>query len=187
MLDYEQSIAKLIDRVKQIHGSTWSPTPEAKALEALANKLDETIKMMDADTYWDIEEAFNQPQPGRIRDDGTKEPDIDRSGHYSSIRWAMYELAEFARTKKEELPNPKKKHALPFAAIGLLHIMYQAGMARPKLYDQSDAVKELGRICDAANIVLSPERLRGALTKALETFDPLYCDDGVNEILVFTQ
>lgn len=187
MLDYEQSIAKLIDRVKQIHEVNWSPTPEAKALEALANKLEETIAMMDESAYWELEDAFDQPQQGWVRFDGTREPDIDRSGRYASIRWAMYEVAEFARAKKDELPNPKKKHALPFAAIGLLHIMYEAGKERPKLYDRSEAVKELGRICDAANIALSPERLRGALTEALATFDPLYCDDGVNGILVFVQ
>jgi hypothetical protein len=187
MLDYEKSISKLIERVAMINSAKWSPTPEANALETLATRLDETIALIDEDTYWDLEEAFNQPSPGAVRFDGTTEPDVDRAGHYASIRWGMYELAEFARRKKEELPHRNKKHALPFAAIGLLHIMYRAGKDRPKLYDNSDAVKELERICKGAGVFLSSESMRGALSASLKSFDPAYLDDGIGDILVFAQ
>lgn len=187
MLDYEQSIAKLIDRVKQIHEAKWSPTTEAKALEALAKKLDETISMMDMSSYWGLEDSFNQPQRGVVRLDGTKEPDIDRSCRYASVRWAMSELAEFARSKKGELPDPRIKLALPFAAMGLLHIMYQSGKSRPSLYDNGEVVNKLRDICSAAGIVLSPEALRNALKKALDSFDPLYQNDGIADILAFAQ
>lgn len=187
MLDYEKSIAKLIERVGLIHTSGYSPTEESKALNALAQKLDETIGLMDQDSYWELEDAFNQPSPGSVRIDGSKEEDVERAGRYANIRWGMYELADFARRKKGELPHRNKKHAVPFAATGLLHIMYQAGKDFPKLYDHSEAVKELGRVCNGANIVLSAERLRGALTESLESFDPNYRDAGIDEILVFAQ
>lgn len=187
MLDYEQSIIKLINRVKLIHEANWSPTPEAKALDALAQKLNETIAMMDESTYWGLEDAFNQPERGWVRFDGTKEPDIDRSGRYAAVRWAMHELAEFAMAKKSELPNSREKRALPFAAMGLLHIMYQSGSDRPSLYINGDAIKKLGDICNDAGIALSPESLKGALKNALDSFDPLYQNDGIVDILVFSQ
>ena len=187
MLDYEKSIAKLIERVGQINESGWSPTPEANALKELAEKLEEVISLMDRDTYWQLEDAFNQPERGWVRDDGTREPDIDRAGRYAAIRWGMRELSEFAITNRNELPNPKKKHALPFAATGLLHIMYESGMDRPTLYNDGFAVKELTRICTGAGIYLSTETLRGALKKALDQFDPLYRDAGISDILIFTQ
>ena len=187
MLDYERSIPKLTETVGLMHSTKWSPTPEAKALELLAKKLDETITLMDRNTYWELEEDFNQPIRGRVHLDGTREPDIDRAGSYAGIRWRMHELAEFARSKKDELPHPNKKHELPFAAMAILHIMYQAGKDRPTLYDNSEAVKELGRVCNGAKIILSPERLRGALAASLESFDPNYMEAGVEEILVFAQ
>lgn len=187
MLDYDKSISNLIERVRLINSAGWSPTPEANALEELEKRLNETIALMDKDAYWDLEEVFNRPSPGAVRSDGSTEPDIDRAGHYASIRWGMYELAEFARRKKDELPHRNKKHALPFAAIGLLHILYQAGKDRPKLYDNSDAVKELERVCKDAGIFLSSESIRGALATSLKSFDPAYQDEGIGDILVFAQ
>lgn len=187
MLDYEKSIAKLIERVCLIHTSGYSPTEEGKALDALAQKLEETFALMDQAKYWELEYAFNQPGPGSVRIDGSKEEDIERAGRYANIRWGMHELAKFARRKKGELPHRNKKHAVPFAATGLLHIMYQAGKGCPKLYDNSEAVRELGRVCEGAGIVLSAERLRGALTASLESFDPNYRDAGIDDILVFAQ
>jgi hypothetical protein len=188
MLDYDKSINKLIERVKLIHQGKWSPTPEAKALAALAKTLEEAAALMDRHIYIELEEAFNQPLPGQRRRDGAMEPGIERDRNYAGIRYGMLQLAEFAKDTKAELPKPNKKYALPFAASGLVRIWYQAGKDRPALHDKSEAVIELGRICESINIQLSPESLRNALSVALKSFDPNYDEQGIdNDIIVVDQ
>lgn len=185
MLDYEKSIDRLIERVKLINTSDWKPAQEIKELGDLINQLKNLAAMMDMDCYWDLEEEFNQPQEN-WQSDGTTGPKIERAGFYSSLRWKLLELAEFAAKKKESLPNPRQRHALPFAAKGLLHIMRECNMDRPALYNDSKSVQELKRICEAAGIVLSNERLRGALSEALADFSPTnHRCDGMEGLFVF--
>lgn len=187
MYDYDKSISKLANRVRLMHESNWSPTPEAKALEELAMQLEQTAALMDRDCYWYLEEEFNKPTLGYVRFDGTREPQIDRSGQFANVRYRMIELADFARQQKNELPNPRKRSAPPFAAVALLHIMYQCGKPRPSLYDNSDAVLALGVVLEKAGICLSKERLRGLLTDALKSFDPCYMNEGIEDVLVCGQ
>ena len=188
MYDYRESKLRLIDLVREMHQSDWSPTPKSKALEALAKRLCETADLLSESRWTLLEEAFNADPPPATGIDGLPIPLSEhRAGRYRELRYRLYELADFARSEKDRLPNPRERPAVKFAATGLLHIMYQCDFQRPTLYDNSAAVGELEEVCNAASIVLSRERLRGVLSEALSTFDPLMFDSRITAILAHRQ
>lgn len=188
MFDYDKCISRLIDLVARINTSTWTPTPESKALGELANKLDQTASLLAEHRWIHLEEAFNADPPPDIGFDGMPIKNTEyRAGKYAGLYRGIEELAEFARKEKEKLPNARKKRAVKVAALGLLHVRYQCGHGQPSLYDQGEEVTALLGICEKANMVLSRERLRGLLKEALDTFDPTFCSNEIAEIFVLSQ
>lgn len=188
MYDYDKSISRLVDRVTKINESTWTPTAEAKALNDLANKLDETAALLAEHRWIYLEEAFNADPPADIGIDGIPIKNTEyRAGKYASLYRGIEELAEFSRKEKALLPNAREKRAVKFAALGLLHVRYQCGYRRPSLYDQSEEVTALLTVCKQAKIVLSKERFRGVLKEALDAFEPTFYSDEIDEILVVSQ
>lgn len=173
---YEDGIAALIRRVKVMHSAGWSPTPQRKAAEAIAAKLSEAADLLDAQgvAQFDIENAHDEPEPVGIGPDGMPQPAQSWGCSYKATVMHMRSLAETARRVADELPSPQKKHAAPFAALVLLHLRYRHGFPRPSTYAQGAEVAELGRVLEAAGIVLSEERRHNILSDALKTFDPHY-------------
>ena len=185
MLDYDASIQRLISQVTLIHSSTWSPTPKKTKLKSLAADLVEMANLLQEEYWADLEDAFDA---GLIEWDAHSYrvvPESSNIGRYKNLTWELNELADLASNKADDLPNPRKKTASSYAAMGLLHIMYETGMDKPKLYDSGLSVQELKKICDASGITLSVERIRGILKGALEKFDPLMGD--YDEFFVWSQ
>lgn len=189
MLDYNESISRLIAKVSAIHNSekdTAHRTKEAKRYRALADKLDDTARQLDQDHYSYLEEAFDQPLPSYTNIDGTTTKGPFREVRYKGIYWALRDLAEFARRTSKEVPSSRKRFAAPFAAMAFLHILYDAGKPMPTLHNHSDATKALQELCEKAGVILSPERTRGLLSDALNDFDPLHFPFGsLDDVLVF--
>lgn len=101
---------------------------------------------------------------------------------YKGILSNLRELATSALECAADLPEPRKKNALGFAAKAFLHIRRGCGFGKPSKYDNSADVQEFERVCLAASIVLSRPTLRNALSTALEDFDPHYLEPGIREI-----
>lgn len=58
-----------------------------------------------------------------------------------------------------------------------LHLWLAAGKDRPKKYNKGEAVTALQTVMSAAKYELSPDRVRGILSDALDKFDPYFCLD----------
>lgn len=183
MKTYEAGIARLIEHVRAMHRNEWSPTSKRKALESIAARIYELADLLDEQgtNQSDIEELHNRPPEPEVGPDGYPVAVDDFGCSYKGTIMYMRDLAKSARRVADELPDPRRKPALPFAAYALLHLRYQHGLERPALSDGGDAVRELRAVCEAAGIHLSSERLRGALAEALHAFDPhfrpYYIDD----------
>lgn len=95
----------------------------------------------------------------------------------------MRQLAESARRAASDLPNPRSRVELVFAAEVFVHLRSWHGFARPSLYGRGDDVAELRRILEEAGIKLSAERVRNLLSKALADFDPHLVPLHVSEFL----
>jgi hypothetical protein len=193
---YEEGIALLVERLKAMHRSEWSPTPKRKAAEAIAARLDELADLLAEDgiaqpSIQQFHDQPPQPQPGIDGwpepvvkwVEGFPEPTMNHRDSYSGTIGHMRALAESARQVAADLPNPRTKPALPFAALALLHLRYEHGYPRPTMYEAGDDVHELQRVTEVAGIVLSPQRLRGALTEAWSRFDPAFVPDYIDELI----
>ena len=189
MLDYTESINRLIARVSAIHKAekdTSHRTSEARSYCDLADTLDKTAELLNDDRYLYLEEMFNQPLGDYVDFDGKVTRGPFREVSYKGIYWSLRDLAEFARRTAKDVPSSRKRFAAPFAAMAFLHILYEAGKPMPTLHDNSDATKALQELCEKAGVILSPERIRGLLSDALKDFDPLYfpfC--GIEDVLSF--
>lgn len=189
MLDYNESINRLIAKVSAIHKAekdTSHRTSEARSYRDLADTLDETAALLDQGRYCYLEEMFNQPLDDYVDFDGKVNRGPFREVRYKGIYWALRDLAEFARRTAKEVPSSRKRFAAPFAARAFLHILYDAGKPMPTLHDYSDATKALQELCAKAGVFLSSERIRGLMSDALNDFDPLYFPFGfLDDVLVF--
>lgn len=82
------------------------------------------------------------------------------------IAAALQAVQESIQQHVDSLPHPKERRALPVAAHGLLHLYHVFDCPGPKLWNDSDAVRQLHRVCTKAGLGLSVERVRGALSEA---------------------
>lgn len=190
--DYERGINRLITRVKSIHeietGKEWSSTKQKKDIEKIALELEKAAKLLAVvgTAQFDIEIFHDERgSPKRIVGlDGwpveEKSP-IDWPS-YKSIYWNIRVLAESANLAAQQLPNPRKKRALEFAAHGLLHLRNYYDFPLPKLSDTGTDVQELKRVCESAGMCLSVERYRGMLSESLKSFDPHYMESYCYEL-----
>jgi hypothetical protein len=192
LADYERAVARLIERVRLMHKSDWSPTPRRKEIEEMASRIHGLAELLDKCglAQADIENRHNEKgQPvRRVGTDGlpvTHDADISFQS-YKAIIWSLRHLADSAREAAEAMPDPRKKLDIEFAALGFLHLRSQYGFRRPFLSNSSEDVAEFGRIwaaiCDVEEPPLSPERLRGVLAIALEQFDPHFLTPGIDEL-----
>lgn len=180
---YARGIERLTEIVKRIHYSEsandkkYGPTQRKGALNKIFAELEKVVSLLELDhSEWLLEEFHNERGiHDRIRG--------ERSWlSYRSIKCEMRELAESARQAAGQPPDPRKKHALSYAARGFLHLRTHYGRPLPTLYDAGQDLNEFKSLCESAVIMLSAERYRGALSAALATFDPFYVT-GFEEII----
>jgi len=152
----------------------WSPTAlhretidYAERLESLASDLSRK-----GVAQFGIEIEHNRPLDQEIDVDGWPIEIEDWRISFSGTLFRMKELAASARSAAASLPTARQRRALPFAALGLLHLRYRDERDwAPSLSNNSEAVLELSRICDLAGIPKAPETLRNALSDAMKAFD----------------
>lgn len=188
--DYEASILKLSERLRQMRESNWSPTPRVKELKYLAEQLDKAADLLAEQRWMDVERAFDADPPPEIGIDGwpiLSDPEESRKGMFQATKWRLRDIAEAARQVTEEYPNSRARPEVPYGAIAFLHVWYQCGRDRPSFYDDGEAVQEFGKVCRSAGIHLSSARLRTALAAAWKDFDGADWPPGLERILEIRQ
>jgi len=185
---YTDRISKLAERVRAMKDAGWSPTPERRDAEALAIRLVELADFLDGagTLQFDLQELHDRPPRSFVGEDGYPRPDdlaVDLQCSYKATIWRMRDLADSARRLADELPDPRRKAALPFAVMGFLHLRHRFGFPRPKLYSAGTDVAELGDLVARAGIHLSAESLRNALGAGLRDFDPFLIPPGLDDYL----
>lgn len=190
MTDYDAAIAKLVARAMPMQAAEYTPTPERKALEGIAEQIEELVeRLRDAGSVQHSIEAHHNE---RVREQGRLvrigfAQQLGVQSDFAQTLGVMYDLAMSAREAAEILPDAREKTALKFAASAFLHIRYRCEFQLPRFSNTSDDVRDFGevwaKICKCAEPPLSPERLRGALKSAFDEFDPNFVPPGVDEII----
>ncbi len=187
---YRLFVTRLVEAVARIYeaenSKDWSPTVAKKNIEAIEKKLTQIANILDEAgcAQFDIENIHNaQGFETVIGENGwpVKSP-IEYWSSYKSIILNIRDLAESARLAMMEIPDPRKRNALEFAARGYLHLRSLHGFDRPVLSNNGPDVIALKEICEAAGIFLSEERYRGALSESLKNFDPHCLEPGLDSI-----
>ena len=177
--EYTRATEKLIARVCEIDRAEWSPTPARQECVRVAKALNEVADMLAANTQWMMIEAVHKArgEPEVVTGlDGwpqTEESEYEWA-NYEAIKLQIRELAYSARLAAEELPDPREKHALPHAAMGLLHLLHWYGFPPATAYKDGSAVIELERIARKAGILRSREAYLKALKQCMKNFDGHY-------------
>lgn len=175
---YESAIGRLIEltRARHRHDREWKPTRAKKSVEAVTAQIDAMIDTLHRPG--NAQEAIKATHDSAVfwigEDGRTREVDTGRA-NYDQIVQQLRFLRDSARNAAAAYPHPNKKRALPFAAAGLLHIRYHFKFPRPACSESGDEVRELARICEAAQIWLAPVTLRGAVAEALDEFSASAC------------
>lgn len=182
---YEQGKKRLIDRISAMNKG-WSPTPLRKEILSIANRLRDLADDLDGNSFaWsDIEDEHDKAPPRFIGLDVCPKPTEDFSSSYKATLMHMRALADSANRSANSLPNPRKRPALPFAAMGLLHLKVWHDLKIGPIDVDSPVVLELEEICKPARIVISGEAFRNALAEQFKLFDRHYFPPGIWEIIV---
>lgn len=184
MDDYESGISRLVKSVRGLskghRGGELSKEimQFSNRLNALVNDLDEL-----GSAQFDIECEHDKDPAPEVGIDGMPKPALDWGCTYKATLMHMSALADSAKRAADSLPTSRQKLALPFAALGVLHLRYRHEYPPPKLSDISPDVLELKRVCEAAGVFKSNETLRNALSAAMSSFDRYYFPPGIDEVL----
>ncbi len=181
-LDFEASAAKLSEWLRAIKATDTRPKDAARKYRALAERLATVKQDLDEPQWLELEAEFDRPEPGL---DGWP---IPNAGRYRTAIRLLGELSRVAAGLADDLPT-KTKPEQGWAAAYFLHLWLETRGDLPTLYDSGEAVTAFGRILEAAGLPLSPERVRGILTHALETFDPTFhpCGSPLETFFVYRQ
>lgn len=152
---------------------------------AFSKRLGDLVDDLDSGGMgcFGIEEEHDKEPLRLIGRDGYSTPAPDFSCSYKATLMHMRELADSANRAAENLPDPRRRFALPFAAMGLLHLKAWHGHKVGAIDVFSRAVEQLQAICIDAGITLSNEALRNALSVEFNQFDPYYFPPGIWEII----
>jgi hypothetical protein len=182
--DYESGISRLIERVRRMNKGHGGGTLSKEILQ-FASRLKGLVDDLDSlgSAQEDIECEHDKDPAPEIGNDGYPRPVTVWGCSYKATLMHMSALADSAKRAADSLPTARQKLALPFAALGVLHLRYRYEYPAPKLSDNSPDVLELKRVCEAAGMFKSNETLRNALSAAMISFDRYYFSPGIDEVL----
>ncbi len=183
--DYEEGKRLISVRLAGVRSRDWSPTPEVRRLKSLIEDLEAMANRLGGQEWLYLEAAHDADSLVEYGLDGYPiDPGISNVGRFAGVRFGLQELAKTARAQLEELPSARERNEVPHAAQLFLHLRYECGMPRPTLYEGGEAIMEFTRLCEVANVYLSPERIRNILSEALKTVDAHLPPSGLTYVLV---
>jgi hypothetical protein len=169
-------VERLVQAVKHQHAldcSGWSTTPVRKELESFADRLEEMAKALaDSIILLRVRPIHERPYIGA---DGLPIQGEPRS--ILQMRGDLSALAESTRRAIDELPDPRRKIALPLAVQGFLHLSYDAGRLPPSSYEKGPDVQEIAQICESAGLQLAHATIKNELNAQLKSFDGYWPSD----------
>lgn len=174
---YETGLAKLAERVRQINESDWSPTPERKECERIAKLLAETATALKSTTARTTIDSTHKALGAPVIVTGLDGWPVEHAPYYfdwpesRTIVAHMELLAESAQQAADELPDPRYKHALPHAAMGLLQLRLWYDLPPATVYIDGDANLDLQHVGQLAGLALSPAAYLKALRVSVSEFD----------------
>lgn len=152
---------ELVERLRGMNGATYSPTPAKNDLKIAAQMAEDLALWLErgGEAQSELELKMHELHG----DAGECE-----TTNYKASAWRVREIAEAARAAAAEMPNSRKKYALPFAASAFVDLWRECEFPRPVVTVTSPAVVELGEVLTAAGgASLSEEALRNAIAVAL--------------------
>lgn len=184
MNTYEAGIQRLTDKVA-VMVSPWNPTSERKEITGFLRRLEDFVNDLEGGglACFDIEDEHDKAPSPLIGLDGYSTPVPDFSCSYQATLMHMRALANSAKRAADNLPNSRRRFALPFAAMGLLHLKAWHGHKAVVITVLSADVAELQTLCMAAGIFVSDEAIRNALRIEFNQFDPHYYPPGIWEVI----
>lgn len=184
MDEYESGILRLVECVRGM-SKGHRGGEQCKEILQFASRLNALIDDLDSlgSAQSDIESEHDKDPAPEIGIDGYPRPAPVWGCSYKATLMHMSALADSAKRAADSLPTSRQKLALPFAALGVLHLRYRHEYPPPKLSDISPDVLELKRVCEAAGVFKSNETLRNALSAAMSSFDRYYFPPGIDEVL----
>lgn len=183
--DYEEGKRRISAWLARSRATGWSPTPEARRLQSLIEDLESMANRLGGQEWLYLEAAYDAEPPREFDFDGSNvDPGFSNAGRFAGLRFRLQELAQTAKEQLEELPSARERKEVPHAAQLFLHLRYQCGMPPPTLYDDGEVITEFSRLCQIANVFLSPVRIRNILSEVLKAFDRHLFPSGLNHILV---
>ena len=187
---YEAGIQRLTCKVAAMI-NPWSSTSEGKEIAEFSERLKDLADDLGGDSLAcnDIEAEHDKGLLPLLGQDGYSTPEPDFSCSYQATLNLMRALANSAEQAAKNLPDSRRRFALTFAAMGLLHLKAWHGHKAVVIYFLSDDVAELQAIYTAAvglaaaGKVVSDERICGALGDEFKQFDPHYYPPGIWEVI----
>lgn len=165
--DWQQAKGRLLLVMLGGARSDWTPTPERKELQQLAEQLRQVADRAEFGPAWPA-----------LEDEANAACAFDLKQHLQSVR----ALSDAASAAAARLPAPQARPWLAGAALLYLHLRQRHGKAVPSLYDGSEAVLEFAALLAEAGAPKAPETVRNLLSKALAGFDPFMPPPGLDEL-----
>lgn len=172
-VNYQAARARLVERVKELKNQRFDSTAAKKRATLFADRLRSLATDLEMDNeaaLWDVEDVHDEAAEFW-------------GGNFKTTLRYMKDLAESFDTVVSKYPDPRKKFALPAAALGLVALWYEHGRPRPSMYVGGPAVKELSELCSEAGLALGEESYKAALSRAISDFDPHFKPPWVHHVL----
>lgn len=174
---YERCIERLAKRIGEIHNNRFNETPIRKKIEDIAEQLEKLAAILG-------EQGLAQYIIESEHGDRCKQAGDTDWTPYSHAVQTISSLAESARAASFSMPDPRRKYALPRAAEALLWLRRDFGYTQPSLSNSDPIIAELARVCRLAGAsIYSNDRLRGAISDAMHSFDKHMRRDDIDDIL----
>lgn len=147
-----------------------------KELERARVKIAWLLNWIDSDCF--LEEAHDSRgvTPLLVHEGGDFTRDVRSAGFptMKAVVGGLRCLDSTLEVEIERLPDPRRRFALPVAALGYLHLRYRFLGKPPALTSGGADVLEFGNICRDAGLHVTDDRLRQLLSEQLRFFDPHY-------------
>ena len=147
-----------------------------KELERAREKIAWLLNWMDSECLLEAVHDSRAVTPLLVHERGNFAKDV-RNTEFPTMKVVVGGLRCLDSTLEgeiERLPDPRKRSALPVAALGYLHLRYRFLGEPPALTCGGADVVEFGNICRDAGIHVSDDRLRQVLSAQLRCFDLHY-------------
>lgn len=155
---YREALRRLAVQGRRMAAAeaAYSPTPQAKELDAIAKLADDLHLRLAATPVWsELEDEL-----GSLGD------------HYGQLVLQLAHLRDAAKRAHDHLPDARSRPVAPWIAAAYLYLRYQFGLPSATKTRSGPAARELGQLLKDAGLAKSDEAVFALLKAAINQFDP---------------